>query len=351
MTGQTLLSAEPVNEREIIAAARRGDEEAFTALTLPLRRELHVHCYRMLGTLDDADDALQEALLRAWRHLDRFEARASFRAWLYRIATNVCLTMLNRRGRRNEITLESTGPTNERVSWQKGEPVHLQPYPDHLLDELRQGEAGPETVIEQREAVELAFVAAVQSLPSRQRATLLLRDVIGYPASEVAAMLGTSVAAANSALQRARDTLAREHDSGTIARAHASPESATEQALVGRLIAAWHASDVPSIVSILTEDALFSMPPLPQHFVGRDAIAGFLATGPAGGRLDRFWLLPTRANRQPAVASYYRQSDSGPFHAHGIIVLSFQGAAISSIWRFGDASLFPRFGLPSMIEG
>ena len=160
-----------------------------------------------------------------------------------------------------------------------------------------------------------------------------MRDVIGYPASEVATMLETSVAAINSALQRARATLAQERDTGTISRAHASLGAATEQALVTRLTAAWHAVDVPAIVAILTEDALFSMPPLPQYFIGREAIAAFLAAGPADGRLDRFRMIPTRANRQPALASYYRDSDEGPFRAHGIIVLSFQDDAITAICR------------------
>src|SRR6266511_3784972 len=190
-----------------LAAARAGDERAFGELTRPLQRELHVHCYRMLGSLDDADDALQETLLRAWRQLDRFEPRAPFRAWLYRIATNVCLTMLARRARRDEVP--STSLENARGdSWRKeGEPVHLDPYPDRLLDELAPATLGPEATVEQQEGVELAFCAAVQLLPPRQRATLLLRDVIGYTAAEVAAMLGASVAGINSALQRARATL------------------------------------------------------------------------------------------------------------------------------------------------
>jgi RNA polymerase sigma-70 factor (TIGR02960 family) len=349
--GQTVVRKELMREQERIAAAREGDGGAFEELTQPLRRELHVHCYRMLGTLDDADDALQETLLRAWRHLDSYASRASFRAWLYRIATNVCLTMLERAGRQNEIAFDRVAGTLELASRQGEEPVHLQPYPDHLLSELRRGEAGPEAIVEQRESVELAFVAAVQSLPARQRATLLLRDVIGYSAAEVATMLGTSVAAVNSALQRARVTLAEARDRGTRSRAHASPGAATEQVLVDRFVAAWQAVDVPAIVAILTEDALFSMPPEPRYFIGRDDIAAFLATGPAQGRLDRFRMVPTRANHQPALASYYRDGDDGPFHAHGIVVLSFRGEALASLCRFGDASLFARFGLPPTVDG
>jgi RNA polymerase sigma-70 factor (ECF subfamily) len=347
---QALLQDALVNEQERIAAANQGDEEAFAALTQPLRRELHVHCYRMLGTLDDADDALQETFLRAWRHLDSYESRASFRAWLYRIATNVCLTMLERRGRRHEVALDQLAAPFEPRSAQGEEPMHLQPYPDRLLDDRSSGDS-PASLVERWEDVELAFVAAVQALPPRQRATLLLRDVIGYPAAEVARMLETSVAAVNSALQRAHTTLDQERSRGTISRAHASPGAATEQELVARLIAAWHAVDVPAIVAILTEDALFAMPPLPQYFVGREAIAAFLAAGPARGRLDRFRMVPTRANHQPALASYYRDDDRGPFRAHGIIVLSFKNDAIASICRFGDATLFPRFGLPPPIDG
>src|SRR3954468_23125392 len=190
-------------ESERLAAAQRGDEAAFDELTRPFRRELHVHCYRMLGSLDDADDALQETLLRAWRGLDQFQPRAPIRAWLYRIATNVCLTLLHRKTRRGEaVSLDLAGGATSG-SGEDDEPVHLQPYPDHLLDELRSVTPGPAATVEGREGVELAFVAAAQMLPPRQRASLLLRDVVGYNAAEVAAMLETSVAAVNSALQRA----------------------------------------------------------------------------------------------------------------------------------------------------
>ena len=338
------------SETARVAAARTGDEGAFRELTEPLRRELHVHCYRMLGSLDDADDALQEILLRAWRGLDQYEPRAPFRAWLYRIATNVCLTMLARRTSRGEITSLDRTDGRDFPSRQEGEPVHLQPYPDRLLDELTPAAPGPEATVEQRESVELAFVAAVQMLPPRQRATLLLRDVIGYTAAEVAPMLETSVAGVNSALQRARATLARESKSGKVTRHHSPAATATERALVDRLVAAWHAADVPAIVALLTEDALFSMPPLPQYFVGREAIAAFLATGPARGRLDRFRLVPTRANRQPALAAYWRNADEGTYHAHAILVIAIEGEAIAALTRFGDPALFVRFGLPMTLD-
>lgn len=350
VTQHQAIPTQAADELVRLAAAQRGDEAAFDELTRPFRRELHVHCYRMLGSLDDADDALQETLLRAWRGLDQFQPRAPFRAWLYRIATNVCLTLLARRTRRGEmVSLDRAGSAISGAG-EEGEPVHLQPYPDHLLNALTTVAPGPAATVEERESVELAFVAATQMLPPRQRATLLLRDVVGYSAAEVAAMLETSVAGVNSVLQRARATLARERDNGLVTRPHTPPGSAVEQALVRRLVDAWHGADVPAIVAILTEDALFTMPPLPNRYVGREAIAAFLAAGPARGRLDRFRLVPTRANHQPAVAAYYRDDDSGPFRAHGVIVLAFDGEAIASLVRFGDASLFQHFGLPLSIE-
>ncbi|MGH2615964.1 MAG: RNA polymerase subunit sigma-70 [Thermomicrobiales bacterium] len=339
----TVEAAEPTT----LIAAQGGDEQAFEALTRPFLRELHVHCYRMLGTMEDADDALQDTLLRAWRQIARFEPRAPLRAWLYRIATNVCLTALARRGKAAALSIDALA----NGSSAEGEPVYLDPYPDRLLDELPPSIPGPEASIVERESVELAFVAAVQLLPPRQRATLLLRDVIGYPAAEVASMLETNVAAVNSALQRARATLAQAQTSSRVTRPHTPPSSETERALVRRLVAAWQAVDVPGIVAILTEDALFSMPPLPQHYVGREAIAAFLNTGPAGWRLDRFQFIPTRANRQPALAAYWRDGDAGPFHAHGLILVAIEGEAIASLTRFGDAALFTRFDLPMMIEG
>jgi RNA polymerase sigma-70 factor (TIGR02960 family) len=333
-------------EIERLAAAQSGDERAFGVLTLPHERELHIHCYRMLGSLDDADDALQETLLRAWRQLDRFEPRAPFRAWLYRIATNVCLTMLARRARRGEIPAAAFA--EDRVEEER--PVQLDPYPDHLLDELAPTVPGPEATIEQQESVELAFVAAVQLLPPRQRATLLLRDVIGYPAAEVAEMLASSVASVNSALQRARATLERERIAGRVTRSHSRTVSGNEQALVRRLVDAWQAADVPSIVALLTRDALLTMPPQPDRYMGREAIGAFLATVPAGGHLERFRFVPTRANRQPAVAAYCRDGDDGPYHAHAVIVLAIEGAAIASLVRFADPDLFARFGLPASLD-
>ena len=339
------------SEIDLLVAARAGVEDAFAELTRPFQRELHVHCYRMLGALPDADDALQETLLRAWRQLDRFEPRAPFRAWLYRIATNVCLTTLARRARWNEVAAADLESAPEDRWRQEGESVHLHPYPDRLLDELAPAAPGPEATVEREESVELAFVTAVQLLPPRQRATLLLRDVIGYTTVEVATMLATSVAGVNSALQRARATLERERHAGRIVRVHARTDDTNEQGLVRRLVEAWHAADVGAIVSLLTEDALLTMPPQPERYVGRDVIGAFLATVPVGGRLDRFRLVPTRANCQPAVAAYVRDGDDGSYRAEAVVVLAIDGEAIASIVRFAEPDLFGRFGLPTTVDG
>lgn len=330
-----------------LAAAQAGDEAAFAELTHPLRRELHLHCYRMLGSLEDADDALQETLLRAWRSLDQFEPRAPFRAWLYRVATNVCLTLLGRRGRQSEITTTDLATARQKDS----DEMLLDPYPDQLIDEWAPAASEPETVVEQAESVTLAFVAAVQVLPPRQRATLLLREVLGFSAAEVAPMLESSVAGINSALQRARATLEQARAAGLVAREHSQTSAATEQTLVRRLTDAWYAADLPTMVSLLTEDVLITMPPEPMRIVGREACLSFFAAVPKIDRLDRFRLVPTHANRQPAVAIYARSGETGPFAAHDILVLAIEGNAISSITRFGNPQqLFPRFELPMTID-
>ncbi|MFL5758183.1 MAG: RNA polymerase subunit sigma-70 [Thermomicrobiales bacterium] len=338
-------------EIEHLAAAQAGDEHAFAALTRPLERELHVHCYRMLGTFDDADDAIQETLMRAWRQIDQFEPRAPFRAWLYRIATNVCLTMLTRRARRGEVLQSTFEGGRSETGRDQGEDVHLDPYPDLLLDELLPRPSSPEETIEQEESVELAFIAAVQLLTPRQRAVLLLRDVIGYSVAEVASMLATSVAGINSTLQRARTTLEQERTAARVTRPHSRTTYETEQALVQRLVAAWHTADIPSLVAILTEEAVFTMPPQPARYVGRGEIGKFLATVPGSGRLDRFRLVPIRANRQPAFAVYYRNSDDGAYEAHAILVIAIEGDAIASLTRFTNPGLFRRFGLPATPDG
>jgi RNA polymerase sigma-70 factor (ECF subfamily) len=340
------LTLQPA-EREIeqLRAAQAGEKQAFDALIASHTRELHVHCYRMLGSIADADDALQETMLRAWWQIGRFKPRAPFRAWLYRIATNVCLTALEKRTRLNEVSL--SGATGNQT--EEGEAMHIEPYPDPWLDEMNRHDPEPEALAVANESIELAFIAAVQHLPPRQRATLLLRDVIGYSAAEVAGMLETTTTGINSALQRARATLDAERAFGRIARQHARGDAPVEERLIHRLVDAWHAADVPAIVSLLTDDALLTMPPQPTRVVGPAAIATFLSTVPDGGRLGNFRLVPVRANRQPALAIYHRAGD-GPHRAYGVLVISIAGGAIASLTRFEGRDLITRFGLPATFE-
>jgi RNA polymerase sigma-70 factor (ECF subfamily) len=322
----------------LLVAAAGGDEQAFRRLTEPHRRPLHLHCYRMLASVHDADDALQETLLRAWRGLGRYEPRSPLSAWLHAIATNVCLTALARRERRRELPAAAVGEAawSERL-------LHLEPYPDRLLDELGSASPDPETLYARREAVELAFVTAVQLLPPKQRAVLILREVLGWSAKETAGALGDSVAAVNSALQRARASLDRVQSLG--APRHLPAGGDRDRALLERFMDAWDAVDVDAIVRLLTQDALMTMPPAPMHVRGAGAIGEFFATVPADGRLEEIRLVPTAANRQPALAAYLQAAD-GVHRAYGVMVFAFEGGAISGIVGFADASLFDRFGLP-----
>jgi RNA polymerase sigma-70 factor (ECF subfamily) len=313
--------------------AARADEE-FRSLTEPHRRALHLHCYRMLGSMHDADDALQETLLRAWRSLDRYEPRAPLAAWLHTIATNVCLTALSRR--RRELPAAAAG----EAAWSE-ELLHLQPYPDDLLDEL------PEARYARRETVELAFVTALQLLPPKQRAALILRDVLGWSAKESATALDDSVAAANSALQRARSTLERARGLGAPAHAPAGGE----RDLVRRFMEAWDAVDIDGLVRLLAHDALMTMPPEPTYVSGARAIGDFFATVPAGGRLEEIRLVPTAANRQPSLAAYLHDPASGTYRGYGVMVLAVQGDAIAGIVGFADPAVFERFGLPLEVVG
>jgi RNA polymerase sigma-70 factor (ECF subfamily) len=325
------------DERALLTAASDGDEQAFALLAERHRRPVHLHCYRMLGSLHDADDALQETLLRAWRALDRFEPRSSFGAWLHTIATNVCLTALERRKRRLEVARQL-----EAESAWADDLLHLQPYPDRLLDEL-DATSGPDARYELRETVELAFVTAVQLLPPKQRAVLILRDVLDWSAREAAAALGDTTAASNSALQRARDRLERARHLG--ARAHA-PRSDAEKDLLRRFMTAWDDVDIDGLAELLTRDALMTMPPVPTYIRGADAIGDFFATVPADGRLDQIRLVPTSANRQPALAAYVWDPADAVHRAYGVMVFAISDDAISGIVGFADASLFREFGLP-----
>jgi RNA polymerase sigma-70 factor, ECF subfamily len=315
---------------ELLAAATAGDEEAFVQLTAPLRRRLHVHCYRMLGSVHDADDALQETMLRAWRGISRFEPRAELSSWLYRIATNVCLRMIEQRGRRDSASIDA----------------YLQPYPDVLLEPVT-----PEDEAERRETIGLAFVAAMQLLPPRQRAALVLRDVLGWSASEAADLLGVSVAAANSALQRARVRVERERREGSLARAHRPADERAEAALMRRFVEAWEEVDIARLTALLAEEALLTMPPDLMRIVGPAEIGGFFATVPMDGQLELIRLRPTRANGQPALAAYVQESDRAPFRAYGIMVFAVDGDRIGGITGFaGYPELYPVFELPSELS-
>jgi len=325
-------ASSPVDESALLAAAREGHEQAFERLLEPHRRALRAHCYRLLGSLHDAEDALQETSLRAWRSIDRFEPRGPFRAWLYRIATNVCLTAIERRAR----LPEALDPEEAEVV------SYLQPFPDRLLD--------TELAVEERESLGLAFVSVMQLLPPRQRAVLVLREVLGWSAKEVADLLGDSVASVNSALQRAREKLDRERAAGRLARDHAPASPESEARLVGRFVAAWEAVDVDAIVALLAEDAVMTMPPEPMRLLGTRAIGEFLRTVPAGGALERIRLLPTRANGQPALAAYL-EDDSGTHQAYGVMVLALDGDELASITGFaGYPELFPELGLPPVLD-
>ncbi len=322
-----------------LTRARAGDEEAFRALTDPYRRELQLHCYRILGSVQDAEDLLQETLLAAWRGLDQFEGRASLRAWLYRIATNRCLNALRDSERRPPEARQDL-PRPTRLS----EPVWLEPYPDDMLEGIADVAPGPEARYETKEAVALAFVTGLQHLAPRQRAVLVLRDVLGFQAAEVAGMLDTSEASVNSALQRARSTL--------DARLPASreraplPRSERERALLARFAEAFENGDVEGIVELLTDDALLTMPPQPLEYQGHAAIAAFLADrlGTHTGRRVR--LVPTRANCQPAFGHYIDDAHAPISRFFGVLVLTLEGDQIAAVTRFGDSALLSRFGLP-----
>jgi RNA polymerase sigma-70 factor (TIGR02960 family) len=314
-----------------VAAAVSGDESAFAALTERYRRELHVHCYRMLASFDEAEDAVQETLLRAWRSRDSFDGGSLFRAWLYRIATNVCLDMLRRRARR-PATLQSFAD----VPW-------LQPYPDRLLDEVAPSDDEPHAVVVERETIELAFLAALQLLPPRQRAALLVRDLLGWPASETASLLDTSVAAANSALQRARATM-QQHLPVRRADWSARQPSAEERELLDRFIDAHQRCDAAAAVAIASQDIRVTMPPNPFFYAGLGDVVPLLERAFGEDRDGDWRLVPTCANRMPTAASYLRRPGDSEFRAFKFDVLRIEDGAIAEITTFG-AALFPVFGL------
>jgi RNA polymerase sigma-70 factor (TIGR02960 family) len=335
---------------DLLDRARNGDGDAFRELLAPYQRELQVHCYRMLGSAQDAEDALQDTLLSAWQGLAGYEARASLRTWLYRVATSRCLDALRSARRRPRLATaggvkddaamaELTPPEPTRL----GEVLWLEPYPDDLLTGLPDSAPGPEARYELAESVSLAFITAIQLLPPRQRAALILRDVLGFRASETAELLGTTEESVTSALKRARAAL----DRGNLPEPPPPPRSAAERATVRRLAAAFETGDVADVVALLTDDAWFTMPPLPLEYQGRELAGRFLAaTALRPGWTARLVEAPVRANGgQPTLGCYATDAQTGRSHTVGLLVLTLSGNRISAMTRF-DAGVLPRFGLP-----
>jgi RNA polymerase sigma-70 factor (ECF subfamily) len=336
-------------ERELLRAARDGDRDAFGRLVEPFRRELQTHCYRMLGSYADAEDALEETLLRAWRALPRFEERSSLRSWLYRIATNACLRAIERRPKRVlPIDYTSASDPHDGPAEPVSDPIWLEPYPDTGLS--LEGLAGPDARYEQREGVELAFIAALQHLPARQRAVLILRDVLGLSARETARVLETTPVSVDSALQRAHKTVDNRLPSHTQQETLRLIGDDKLSQLVDRYLAAWERNDVDAVVSMLAEDARLVMPPLPTWVSGRDQVAAFLRAYPLSGA-RRWRMVPTSANGQPALATYSWDEQSAAFMAHSLSVLTLREGKIEEITAFMTPDPFPHFDLPASIAG
>jgi RNA polymerase sigma-70 factor (TIGR02960 family) len=331
----------------VLDRARAGDDRAFGELTDPLMGELRLHCYRILGSLQDAEDVLQETLLAAWRGLSGFEERASLRTWLYRIATNRCLNVLRASSRRPRLV--QAGPSWAPEPTRRGEPSWLSPLPDVLLDDVPDLGVGPEARYEAQETIALAFVAAVQKLPPRQRAALVLRDVLGFRSSEVADMLSVSEASVNSALQRARATMSQALPGPGRERAPL-PRSAREREVATRFATAFAGGDVDGVVSLLTDDAWFTMPPVTLEYQGPVAIAAFLRSTRTWRGPRRYRLVPTRANGQPAYGFYVQEPSGTVFGGHGMIVLTLEGDRISAITRFVDNETMRAFGLAATLD-
>jgi RNA polymerase sigma-70 factor, ECF subfamily len=333
---------ELMSEPALLASARAGDEDSFARLIAPYRAELHAHCYRMLGSVQDAEDARQEALLRAWRGLARFEGRSSLRSWLYRIATNACLRAIERRPQRVlPIDYGPPGDPHDGLAAPLLESVWVEPYPGD-----GESVAAPAARYEQRESIELAFVAALQHLPAKQRAALILRDVLGFSAREVAETLETSPASVDSALQRAHASVERRLPAQSQQAALRALGDERLNALVGGYVDAWERGDVEAVVAMLAHDVRIAMPPIPTWYSGRDAVATFIAERVLNGDRPRR-LVPVRANAGPAFGQYVGDPASGVLLGYSITLLSVDGEAISEIAAFRTPGAFARFGLPA----
>jgi RNA polymerase sigma-70 factor, ECF subfamily len=336
-----------VNERRLLRAARAGDENAFARLVEPHRRSLHAHCYRMLGSVADAEDALQETLLRAWRGLAGFERRSSLRSWLYAIATNACLRAIERRPKRVlPVDYAPSADPHDGLGEPLVESVWVEPYPDETLG-LEDGLAGPEARYEQRESVELAFIAALQHLPARQRAVLILRDVLGFSAREVAATLQTTPTGVDSALQRAHKAVDERLPERSQQAMLGSLDDQGLREIVDRYVDAWERADVDAVVEMLTADGALTMPPLPTWYRGREAVTAFLK---ADVLRDKRWrLVPARANGQLAFGNYRWDEERDSFRPRSISVLTLGREGIAGITTFLGPELLPSFGLPSEV--
>lgn len=334
-----------MDDRILLDAALAGSKNDFARLAEPHRRELQVHCYRMLGSLQDSEDLVQETLLRAWQKLKTYEGRASFRAWLYKIATNACLDALERRPRRrlppsHQPASDPNAPPLPPVT----EPIWLEPIPDNLLDDAQ---ASPEARYDARESITLAFLTALQLLPPRQRAVILLCDVLDWRAAQAANTLDLSVSAVNSALHRARVTLAKHYAGRGLDAIDARPQDERTRRLLDRYVHAWEEADIDGLIALLKEEATFPMPPSPSWYQGKAAIRAFVAHGIlAGNAVGRYHLVEIRANGQPAFAWYRRDEANEPYRAFGIQVLTIKDELLSDITTFPDPGLLRYFGLP-----
>ena len=338
----SIRTANPEEAAALVTAVRSGDEAAFAALTEPYRRQLHVHCYRMLGSFDEAEDLVQETLLRAWRGRAGFEGRSMVRTWLYRIATNACLDALESRSRRLQSVESPQAAESHTVDW-------LQPYPDRLLDQIAPSDSEPDALVIARETIELAYLAAIQYLPPKQRAILILRDALGWSAKETASLLDESVASVNSALHRARSSMRKRLPRRRLEWTTAATPTTAERTLLERYMDATDRADVAALTALLREEVRLTMPPYPTWFEGREDIATVfaLSTDPSSPTyLGQLRTVATAANRQPAVAAYVRRPGESEYRALGVDVLRLEGDLVVEITRFVTADLFPAFGLP-----